>query len=227
MTFDNFYDENDYKLVVKTAKYIADFPDGKYNPLILFGPSGVGKTHLLSAINNRLKETHINYNIVSVSVDELINDFVVSVNKADKTSFHRKYNDADVIMIDDFELVSGKSALQKELFLVFDECLKNNKQIILCITESENNNFSEKISTRLSGGVALEMKLPNDETKRAIVNGVAKELNITLDDNEKNHILNCTRTAAEIKGLIKKISLICETEKHPTVDLINKKGEIE
>ena len=222
MTFDNFCAGNTYKYAFSTAKSVADSPDGTYNPLIFYGPSGVGKTHLLSAIETHLKDTYKKLLIISVSAEELMNDLREFIIKNDIVSFRQKYDNADVLLIDNFELVAEKTTTQEELFLIFDRYIRNNKQIVLCITETEDNAFSEKIKSRLSSGVALEMKFPDDKIKKDIIDATANELNIKLDENEIDYILEKASTVGKIKGLLKTLTIFCKEDKHPSFELVKK-----
>ena len=151
-----------------------------------------------------------------------MNDLREFIIKNDIVSFRQKYDNADVLLIDNFELVAEKTTTQEELFLIFDRYIRNNKQIVLCITEIEDNAFSKKISTRLSSGVALEMKFPDNKIKKEIISATANELNIKLDDNEIEYILDNTSTVGKINGLLKTLTIFCKEDKHPSFELVKR-----
>ena len=220
MTFENFYFGNTYRFALDMAKNIADYPDGTYNPVIFYGPSRVGKTHLLTAIYNQLKETRKDMHIINISADGIIEELIDSIIKGEKTAFHQKYNYADIIMVDNFELVSNNEQAKEELFLIFDEYIKNKKQIILCVTEFDNNSFSKKIKTRLNSGILIEMKIPDDKTKKQIIDFVSDEWNLKLNENQKQCILKRTNTPNEFISVLKCLSNYSMSHKNCTRDLI-------
>lgn len=220
MTFENFYAGNSYAYEFAVAKTIADRPCGEYSPLIIFGPYGVGKTHLLSAIECSARALYKNQKIIRISADDFVEELIESICKGKSTCFHEKYDTADMLLIDNFELVAGKEHTQEELFKIFDNYTQNKKQIVLCISGNlREYDLAQKIKSRLSNGIFLEMNLPDDKTKYAIVNGIAKELRIELEEQLKIYLVEKTSNAAEINGMLKTLKMVCEiTNECPSLD---------
>ncbi len=220
MTFDNFYAGNSYAFEVAAAKRISEQPGGEYSPLIICGPCGVGKTHLLSAISARTSALQTNYKIICTSAEALVEELISSIREGKIASFREEYSAADVLLIDNFELLSEKEYTQEELFNIFDCYAKNNKQIVLCVSGHPSEcDFAQKIKSRLSCGIVLNMALPNNETKIAIIDGVAKEWNLELDTQIVHCIAEKMNTASEIKGVLKNIKMDKEiNNQYPSLD---------
>ena len=220
MTFENFYAGNSYTYEFAVAKTIADRPCGEYSPLIIFGPYGVGKTHLISAIEHSTKTLHEGRKIIRMSADDFTEELLKSISKGELVSFRKKYDAIDMLLIDNFELVAEKECTQQELFRIFDNNSQNKKQIVLCINGNlKEYDLAQKIKSRLSNGIFLEMNLPDDKTKYAIVNGIAKELRIELQEQLKIYLVEKTSNAAEINGMLKTLKMVCEiTNECPSLD---------
>ena len=220
MTFENFYAGNSYSYEVEAAKSVADQPGGERSPFIICGPCGVGKSHLLSAIHFRMSALPKNYNIIYTSANDIVEELIASIQEGKSNSFREKYCGADVLLIDNFELLSEKEYTQEELFNIFDFYAKNNKQIVLCVSGHPSEcDFAQKIKSRLSCGIVLNMALPNNETKIAIIDGVAKEWNLELDTQIVHCIAEKMNTASEIKGVLKNIKMDKEiNNRYPSLD---------
>ena len=218
MTFENFYPGNSYKLEFAVAKKIAEQPDGEYSPLIFCGPCGVGKTHLLSAIALKAKNLHKDCKIISVSAEQFIDELITSICKNNYSN--KEYNKADMLLIDNFEFVAGKESTQDEVFRIFDNYLLNKKQIVLSINDSIGDyTFAPRIKSRLYSGVILNMRLPDNKTKKGIVKGISDQLSLNLDDDIGKYIVDKTNNTTEIKGLLKNIKMIFDiSNDYPTID---------
>ena len=225
MTFDNFYAGNSYAFEVAGAKRISEQPGGEYNPLIICGPCGVGKTHLLSAISARTSALQTNYKIICTSAEAFVEELISSIREGKIASFREEYSAADMFLIDNFELLSEKEYTQEELFKIFDCYAKNNKQIVLCVSGHPSEcDFAQKIKSRLSCGIVLNMALPNNETKIAIIDGVAKEWNLELDTQIVHCIAEKMNTASEIKGVLKNIKMAKEiNNQYPSLEDLKKR----
>ena len=224
MTFDNFYAGNSYAFEVAAAKRISEQPGGEYSPLIICGPCGVGKTHLLSAISARTSALQTNYKIICTSAEALVEELISSIREGKIASFREEYSAADMFLIDNFEFLVAKEHTQEELLNIFDCYIKNNKQIVLCIGGNLcEHDFAVKMKSRLGGGIVLNMALPDSETKSAIVDGIAKEWNCALDEQIKEYITQKLNTASEIKGVIKNIKMAFEiTHQYPSLEDLKK-----
>ncbi len=133
MTFESFYPGTSYLFQWEAAKQVADHPGGTYNPLILSGPCGVGKTHLLSAIAHQAASVHPEFTIVQLSAECFVNELVAALCNGDIEAFRQKFSSADMLLIEHFETVAGKETTQEELFCLFNHYLQQNKQLVLSI----------------------------------------------------------------------------------------------
>lgn len=167
-TFETFIDAPSNHLAHLTAKKICETP-GVYNPLYIFGPSGTGKTHLLHAIakeyESRQKTT------LCVSVNQFLEEMLEAIRAGANTDFRKKYHQADVLLVDGLQYISGKEASQKELFNIVDQRLLENKQIVVV-----GSNALERISglgielqACLSGGLCIETQTPSLDATTKIV----------------------------------------------------------
>lgn len=222
MTFEHFYAGRSYAYEVELAKKIAEHPGGEYSPLIIFGPCGTGKTHLLSAISARASENK--YKTICASSDDFAKEMMVAVCKDEMDLFLSKYKTADILLLDNFELLAKKEQTQIEVFKLFDYFSKRNKQIVLCINgDSREHGFSEKIKARLRGGILLNIPFPDKETKSAIAYGIANEWNLALNSESKEYIIQKMTTAAEIKSVLKSIKIHLEiAHRYPSLEVITR-----
>ena len=210
-TFDFFVQGKSNAYALAAAKTVAENPGGKYNPLFIYSGVGLGKTHLLHAIGNYLyknspkkKVLYANSNTV---VDDLIN---VIRNKSNEESnkFRDKYRSCDVLMIDDIQFLSGKEATQEAFFHIFNDLYQVNKQIIITSDKSpkELTTLAERLRTRFSWGLAVDIQIPDTETRVAILKNKAAQEKFSLSDEVALFIAeNAPTNIREMEGLLNKI----------------------
>lgn len=175
-TFENFVPGNNM-FAYKAAVNVADDPAGIYNPLFLYGGTGLGKTHLIQAIANKIADGKPSMRVVYVTCEQFVNEIIDSMltkgaearEKGNK--LRQYYRSADVLIIDDIQFIAGKKAVQEEFFHTFNELVTRNKQIIITSDQppKELTALEDRLRTRFQGGLVLDMVPPDYETKIAIL----------------------------------------------------------
>ena len=182
-----------------------------FNPLFIYGDSGLGKTHLLKAIEHEVRKNHPELNIIYTTGESFTNELVKSVADKDTYSFHEKYRNADYLLLDDIQFIAGKEMTQEEFFHTFNELYNAGKQIVITSDISPNRikKLEERIKTRFALGVQADVQPPDFETRMAIVQRKAELLDLNLPDSVariisekiKNNIRQLEGAVNKIKGL--------------------------
>ena len=149
-TFDNFIVGNSNKFANAAAVAVAEKPADSYNPLFIYGPSGVGKTHLLYAIANEIHKHHPDYNIVYIKGDQFTNELINSLREGKNNEFRLKYRGADLFLVDDIQFIAGKDSTQEEFFHTFNNLYESHKQIVLTSDRPPNEmvRLEDRLRTR-------------------------------------------------------------------------------
>lgn len=168
-TFDNFVVSNNNNLASAAARAVAETPGTAYNPLFIYGGVGMGKTHLLHAIGNRLKESSLN--VVFASSEEFTSDFIRSIQNRDDEAFREKYRSADVLLIDDIQFIIGKESTQEAFFHTFNKLYEMNKQIVITSDRSPKAmmTLDERMRSRFEWGLTVDIQPADLETRIAIL----------------------------------------------------------
>ena len=191
-TFENFIVGENNKFAHAAAVAVAEYPSESYNPLFLYGGSGLGKTHLMHAIGCYiLKNTKFKKKVLYVSSEMFVNELISAlgsgtIRTTNKTSeFRRKYRDVDVLMIDDIQFLEKKEQCQVEFFNTFNELYNQKKQIIISSDRPPTNlkTFDERLTSRLSCSMVADLTPPDLETRIAILLNNANNDNITVDED--------------------------------------------
>ncbi len=204
--FDNFITGSGNMLAFSAAKQVSEKPGEIYNPLFLYGPVGVGKTHLLWAISNEIYERQPECKILYCTSEEFINTFLSAIRKG--KNFTDKYRRVDVLLIDDMQFIAGKEKTQEEFFHTFNILHQLNKQIVLCSDRppKEIPTLAERLRSRLEWGMVADIQPPDYETRVAILMNKASSLQIELGMDVAGfiatHIDNNTR---ELEGALTKV----------------------
>lgn len=156
-----------------------------FNPLFIYGESGLGKTHLLKAIENEVKKNHPDLNVIYTTGENFTNELVRAVSDQNTTEFHDKYRNCDFLLVDDIQFIAGKEMTQEEFFHTFNELYNAGKQIVLTSDISPNRirKLEDRIKTRFTLGVQADVQPPDFETRMAIVKRKAELLDLNLPDN--------------------------------------------
>lgn len=206
-TFESFVVGNSNKMAYTASKAVADKPGVQYNPLFLYGGTGLGKTHLLQAIGNDAIEK--DKNVIYVTVEQFMNDFLFSMKNKNLEHFKSKYRQCDLLLIDDVQFLSGKETTQEEFFHTFNELHNANKQIVLTSDKlpSQIAGLEERLKSRFEHGLKSHIQLPELETKIAIIEKKSELNGIHLNKDIVHYIAtNLGNSIREIEGVLIQIN---------------------
>jgi len=208
-TFDNFIVGASNQLAYAAAYAVAENPGTKYNPFLIYGNSGLGKTHLLNAIKNKIKEKNPDVNIIYIKGDEFTNELIDAIKKGTQAEFHQKYRQADLFLMDDIQFIAGRESTQEEFFHTFNILYEDRKQIVLTSDRPPKDiaTLEERIRTRIESDVMADIQPPDFETRVAIISRKAEKLNFELPDNVKEYIADKLKSnIRQLEGAIKKLN---------------------
>ena len=207
-TFDTFVVGPSNKLAYAASQAVAEHPAQNYNPLLIYGDSGLGKTHLLYAIANVIRRNDQNAKIVYIKGDDFINEFIELIRAGRGSEFRAKYREADLLLVDDVQFVAGKEQVQNEFFHTFNNLYESGKQIVLTSDRppSEMTLLDDRLRTRFEWGLLADVTPPDLETRLAIVKNKAAALGMDLPDKIASYIAeNVTSTVRQLEGTVNKI----------------------
>ncbi len=208
-TFDTFVVGPSNQLACSAAQAVADAPGRRYNPLFIYGSSGLGKTHLLYAIAHKIRRQSPSARILYIKGDEFINDFIETVRSGrSMNEFRIKYREADLMLVDDIQFVAGKVETQNEFFHTFNTLYESKKQIVLTSDRppQEMALLDDRLRTRFEWGLMADVQQPVLETRVAIVKNKAANLGLILDDSIANYIAGkITSNVRQLEGTVHKI----------------------
>ena len=207
-TFDNFVVGPSNRFAHSAAIAVSKTPGQVYNPLFLYGPPGVGKTHLLYAIANGIRKENPNANIVYIKGDQFTNELIAAIQNGKNIEFRSKYREADLFLIDDVQFIAGKESTQEEFFHTFNKLYEEHKQIVMTSDRKPSDmlTLEDRLKTRFEWGLLADIQPPDYETRMAILKNKAKNLGLNLSDDVCNYIaINVTNNVRQIEGTVKKI----------------------
>jgi chromosomal replication initiator protein len=207
-TFDTFIVGSSNKFAHAASIAVAQNPAGAYNPLFLYGNSGLGKTHLLYAIANEVKKNSPQKNIVYVKGDDFTNELVEAIRKATTAQVRNKYRNADVLLVDDVQFIGGKESTQEEFFHTFNALYEANKQIVLTSDRppKEIKTLEDRLRSRFESGLLADIQPPDLETRIAIIKRKSEILGINLNDDVCEYIAkNLKSNIRQLEGVVKKL----------------------
>lgn len=208
-TFENFIKGPSNQFAYAAAQAVAANPSGAYNPLFIYGPSGLGKTHLLNAIQIEIKKNHPDFNIVYVDCEMFTNETITAIKTATTEQFRQKYREADVLLIDDIQFLAGKESTQEEFFHTFNTLHNAGKQIVLASDRpaKEIKSLEERLRTRFEWGLTADIQPPDFETRVAIVKRKAELLDLELPNEVAEYIANhLKQNIRQLEGAVKKLN---------------------
>jgi chromosomal replication initiator protein len=182
-TFDSFVVGSNNQFAYAAALAVAQAPAKTYNPLFIYGGSGLGKTHLLQAVGHHVLASRKNAKVFYLSSEQFTNEFIDAIQHGTLVKFRKKYRQADVLMIDDIQFLAGKERSQEEFFHTFNTLHDGHKQIILSSDRpaSEIEKLEQRLVSRFEWGMTGELQPPDMETRIAILKSKAAALKIELD----------------------------------------------
>ena len=184
-TFDSFVAGTNSKFVYAAAKAVAEAPGEAFNPLFIYGESGLGKTHLMHAIANEIARRYPEKKVLYTTCENFLNEFIDSIAQKNSAKFRFHYRNVDVLMIDDVQFLKNKTQVQEEFFHTFNELSAQNKQIVLTSDRppKEIATLEERLRTRFEGGMIADVQPPDTETKIAILKKKAEDRKYIIADD--------------------------------------------
>ena len=207
-TFDSFVVGPSNQFAHGAAIAVTNNPGQVYNPLFIYGPAGVGKTHLLYAIANGIRKQSPNANIVYIKGDQFTNELIDAIKSGKNIEFRSKYREADLFLIDDIQFIAGKESTQEEFFHTFNKLYEEHKQIVMTSDRKPSDmlTLEDRLKTRFEWGLQADIQPPDYETRMAIIKNKAINLGLDLSDEVCNYIaINVTTNVRQIEGTVKKI----------------------
>ena len=208
-TFDTFIVGPSNKFAHAASMAVATKPATLYNPLFIYGNSGLGKTHLLYAICNEIARRHPEMNIVYIKGDEFTNELIEAIRHGTTAEFHQRYRKADVFLVDDIQFIAGKESTQEEFFHTFNTLYEAKKQIVLTSDRPPKDiaTLEERLLTRFEWGLTADIQPPDFETRIAIIKRKAELLDLEIpsivEEYIANHVKNNIR---QLEGVVKKLN---------------------
>ncbi|MEA5151191.1 MAG: chromosomal replication initiator protein DnaA [Oscillospiraceae bacterium] len=208
-TFDRFIVGNSNKFAHAAAVAVAEKPGKTYNPLFIYGNSGLGKTHLLLAIGQAIHEREPGKKIAYLKGDEFTIQLVKSIKDGTAEEFRTKYRNVDLFLVDDIQFIAGKQQTQNEFFHTFNNIYEAGHQIVITSDRPplEMSLLDDRLRTRFEGGLMADIQPPDLETRMAITRNKAAQLGLLLSDDAVEYIAtNITANIRQIEGVIKRLT---------------------
>ncbi len=207
--FDSFVIGQSNRLAHAAAVAVAEAPARAYNPLFIYGDSGLGKTHLLHAIGHYARELYAGIRVRYVSSEDFTNDFINSIANNQGTAFHSRYRQVDLLLVDDIQFLQGKAETQEAFFHTFNTLHDHNKQVVITsdVQPKQLHGFEDRMRSRFEWGLLTDIQVPDLETRIAILRKKAQRENLEID----HHILEFiaskfTSNIRELEGTLIRVT---------------------
>ncbi len=210
-TFDNFIVGNSNKFAHAACTAVAARPAMDYNPLFIYGPSGLGKTHLMNAVVNEIKRKNPNVNVVYTKGDDFTNQLIECMANHEKNKFHEKFRNCDILLIDDIQFIAGNEATQEEFFHTFNTLYEEQKQIVISSDRPPRDiqPLEERLKTRFEWGLIADIQPPDLELRIAIIKKKAEQVSVEISNEVLTFLAeNLRSNIRQIEGAIKKLSAL-------------------
>ena len=207
-TFERFVVGSSNKFAHAAARAVADNPGQSYNPLFIYGESGLGKTHLLYAIAHTIHKNHPDYKVVYIKGDTFTNELIQAIREGRNAEFREKYRGADVFLMDDVQFIAGRESTQEEMFHTFNTLYEAGRQIVFTADRppKEMLRLDDRLRTRFEWGLPVDIQPPDYETRVAIIKNKAIRRGMNLPDPVLQYIAeNITSNVRQIEGTVNKI----------------------
>ena len=228
-TFENFVIGTSNEYAAAAAISAAENPGRIYNPLFIYGNSGLGKTHLMCAIGNKIKKEHPDYKVIYIPTENFTNEFVKCIRDYKMEEFRKKYRTADVLLVDDVQFLQNREGFQEEFFHTFNDLYSLNKQIVLTSDRkpSELVTLEERLRTRFQQGFNIDVTIPNYETRLAILRKKAEINQYDTSSEVLEYIADRIKSnVRELEGVLLKVNSLAQLS-HKKVDIELTKYTIE
>ncbi len=208
-TFENFIVGSSNRFVYNACLGVADSPASAWNPLFIYGPSGLGKTHLMHSISARIEEQFPELKILYITSENFTNEVIESLRTKDgPAQFRAKYRNCDVLLIDDIQFIAGKDTTQEEFFHTFNELYEAHKQIVISSDRPprEIKRLDERLSGRFQSGLTADVQPPDYELRMAIIKSKAADYKLDLTESSMVYLAeHLTQNIRQIEGALTKI----------------------
>lgn len=224
-TFDTFIVGSSNKFAHAACLAVAQNPAGAYNPLFLYGNSGLGKTHLLYAIGNDIKKNSPEKNIIYIKGEDFANEIIQAILTNNTQKFREKYRKADILLVDDVQFIGGKESTQEEFFHTFDTLYDAKKQIVLSSDRPPKDIkiLTDRLRSRFEMGLLADIQPPDVETRIAIIKRKAEIVDLYIPDDVCAYIADKLKTnIRQLEGVVKKLKAKNYLNKEtPTISSVN------
>jgi len=208
-TFETFVVGSNNQMAHAASLAVAQAPAQAYNPLFLYGDTGLGKTHLMHAIGHAIIRHNPDSRVAYLSTEKFTNEFIQALQENSLTRFRQRYRHADVLLLDDVQFLAGKERIQEEFFHTFNDLFESGKQVVLTSDRraSEIQKLESRLVSRFEWGLPADIQAPDLETRLAILRTKAQTLNCNLPEPILNFIAqNITRNIRRLEGALLKVS---------------------
>lgn len=227
-TFDTFIVGPFNELACASALGVVKRLQNAYNPLFIYGSSGLGKTHLIQAIGNEVKKLYPDKKVLYTSLEKFMNEYVSSVQNNRQQAFQDKYCKFDVLIMDDIQFISGKEGTQNALFHIFNVLYEQNKNIVFSSDKHPNHiiGLEDRLKTRFNAGMTIDIQEPDLESRMAIIKEKGQQMQYPLEPEVLSYVASVvTGSIREIEGVLNLISMQSDMRQRP-ISLTEIKGLI-
>ncbi|MDO5718265.1 MAG: chromosomal replication initiator protein DnaA [Tissierellia bacterium] len=221
-TFDNFVAGKSNEFALSATMAVANSPGVHYNPLFIYGGAGLGKTHLMYACVDKIKEKYPDLKVVFLSSETFTNDLIQSLNSRKNIEFRKKYRGVDVLLVDDIQFIAGKTGTQEEFFHTFNDLYNANKQIIISSDRppKEIKTLEDRLISRFEWGLLADIQQPDFETRVAILNKKVEMERLSVSDEVLEYIaMNIKDNIRELEGALLRVVAYSTLMKSDQIDL--------
>lgn len=215
-TFENFIVGKNSHIAYGAGLAVTRYKktDEKYNPLFIYGPSGLGKTHLLNAIGQQVFKIKPKARVIYLSAERFLNEYIMALKNKQMELFRRKFRkNCDLLLMDDIQIIAKGKEVQEEFFHTFNELHNKKIQVVVCCDQTPNcvPRLEERIRTRLEWGVIVDISYPDKETRMAILKNKTERKGLFLSSQSLEQIASaCKRSIREMEGVLNKIKIMTE-----------------
>jgi len=224
-TFENFIVGSFNDLAYAAGLAVAESPGHAYNPLFIYGGVGLGKTHLIQAVGNKIASDPKKKKVKYMASEKLVSGIVAAIRSNSMEAFKASLAPIDVLIIDDIQFIAGKTKSQEEFFHIFNSLYEKNKQIILSSDRPPNAipELEERLKSRFEGGMNVDVSLPDYETRLAILKTKLQEKNLQLPEDILEYIAsNVKKNIRELEGALNTLLIYCKVNNAPNLELAKK-----